>query len=76
MRHTLLHYLSTQMLPTTVGGARGVATVVALVQDGHVKAVFPTMNSGAAVPPSATVTEFTPLGRRELKRTQIAVPLR
>jgi hypothetical protein len=76
MRHTLLHYLSTQILPTTVGGARGVATVEALVQDGHVKAVFPTMGSGAVSPPSATVTEFTPLGRRELKRTQIAAPSR
>jgi hypothetical protein len=76
MRHTLLHYLSTQILPATVGGARGVATVEALVQDGHVKAVFPAVGSDAAMPPSATVTAFTPLGWRELKRIQIAAPSR
>lgn len=68
MRLTLLHYLATQTLPATVAGAQGVAAVAALVQDGHVKAVFSLAGSAATQPPTATVTAFTRLGRRALRR--------
>jgi len=66
MRHTLLHYLSTQQLPTAVAGAQGIAAVRALLQEGCVKAVLP--RSAEAGVPVATVTELTRLGHRALRR--------
>ena len=68
MRHTLLHYLSTQELPATIAGAQGVAAVQALMQEGCVKAVLPVTRAAAADLPVATVTELTRLGRRALRR--------
>lgn len=68
MRHTLLHYLSTQPLPATVAGAQGVAAVQALVREGCVKAVLPLARAGAAELPTATVTELTRSGHRALRR--------
>lgn len=75
MRHSLLRYLAGQSLPATVAGASGVAAVQALVQDGHVKAILPSIHSATTESPAATVTEFTRLGRRELRRTRTAAPL-
>ncbi|MDQ0034998.1 hypothetical protein J2W30_002754 [Variovorax boronicumulans] len=68
MRHTLLHYLSTQRLPATVAGAQGIAAVQALLMEGCVKAVLPSKRSGEAGVPVATVTELTRLGHRALRR--------
>ncbi|MGJ7603414.1 hypothetical protein GNX71_13040 [Variovorax sp. RKNM96] len=68
MRHTLLHYLSTQRLPATVAGAQGIAAVQALLQEGCVKAVLPQTRSAEAGVPVATVTELTRLGHRALRR--------
>lgn len=68
MRHSLLHYLSTQQLPATVAGAQGIAAVQALLQEGCVKAVLPWPLSPQVDVPVATVTELTPLGHRALRR--------
>ncbi|MCR6475381.1 hypothetical protein NU688_04360 [Variovorax sp. ZS18.2.2] len=68
MRHTLLHYLSTQRLPATVAGAQGIAAVQALLQEGCVKAVLPQTRSAGPGVPVATVTELTRLGHRALRR--------
>ncbi|WP_124459598.1 hypothetical protein [Variovorax sp. KBW07] len=77
MRHSLLRYLAGQSLPATVAGASGVAVVQALVQDGHLKATLPSIRSGTSAmqPPAVTVTEFTRLGLRELRRAHTATPL-
>jgi len=68
MRHTLLHYLSTQRLPATVAGAQGIAAVQALQQEGCVKAVFPQARADKDGVPMATVIELTRLGHRALRR--------
>ncbi|MBJ2159296.1 hypothetical protein [Variovorax sp. IB41] len=68
MRHSLLHYLSTQPLPATVAGAQGIAAVQALLQEGCVKAIFPQPRSPEVDMPVATVTELTRLGHRALRR--------
>ncbi|WP_143012497.1 hypothetical protein [Variovorax sp. EL159] len=72
MRHSLLRYLAGQSLPATVAGTSGVAAVQALVQDGLVKAILPSIRSAAAQLPAATVVELTRLGLRELRRNQPA----
>lgn len=66
MHRSLLHYLASQRLPTTVAGASGIAAVHALIEGGYVKATLPSSHSSAAQPPTATVTGFTRLGLREL----------
>lgn len=71
MRHTLLHYLSTQELPATVAGVQGVAAVEALIREGCVRAVVPLGRSAVAELPVATVTELTRLGRRALRRFMV-----
>ena len=68
MRHSLLHYLSTQDLPATVAGVQGIAAVQALLQEGCVKAVLPHTRSAEAGVPVATVTELTRPGPRALRR--------
>ena len=68
MRHSLLHYLSTQQLPATVAGAQGIAAVQALLHEGCVKATFQLPRSPESDMPVATVTELTPLGHRALRR--------
>jgi hypothetical protein len=83
MRHSLLRYLAGQSLPATVAGASGVAVVQALVQDGHLKATLPSSRSATSAasaasamqPPAVTVTEFTRLGLRELRRARTATSL-
>jgi hypothetical protein len=69
MRHSLLHYLSTQQLPATVAGVQGIAAVQALLQEGCVKAILPRSGSPEADVPVATVTELTRLGHRALRRS-------
>lgn len=76
MRHTLLHYLSTQELPATIAGVQGVAAVEALIREGCVRAVVPLSRSAMAELPVATVTELTRLGRRALRRLHGAAALR
>ncbi|MDH6166260.1 hypothetical protein M2282_001401 [Variovorax boronicumulans] len=66
MRLTLLHYLSTQELPTAVAGAQGIAAVRALLQEGCVKAVLPGVTETGV--PVATVTGLTRTGYRALRQ--------